>query len=264
MARLNIEDTLESKSEFWRLLDIFQDRDKCLGILIRFFRLAQKRYGQEQPITEEDLSAEGLECMIASGWAVPIEGGYRAKGADRHFDWYRQRVEAGKKRAKSKREPSGKFAKKQPAVDQRNTSEIESRSSEKPAAHQPLSLSLSLSPSLSIPNTTYSGEIAVRSPDDRNPVALWVKAYKEKYGVRYAFQKKDFGILKNFGSQYGPDQCEVLFACYLAIDEAFYANAKHPLSLFFRDLQKISVAAQTGVDPSKPKPTDYSFLEETK
>lgn len=106
-----------------------------------------------------------------------------------------------------------------------------------------------------------TGQLASLGPD-RNPVALWVKAYKEKYGVRYALQKKDFGILKNFGSQYGPDRSEVLFACYLAIEEPFYSNAKHPLSLFFRDLQKISVAAQTGIDPSQPARFDVSKLKD--
>lgn len=97
-------------------------------------------------------------------------------------------------------------------------------------------------------------------PYRANPVALWITAYKAKYGTRYEIQARDGKMLGGFGKTRTEEQVRVLFACYLAIDERLYSDSKHPLSLFFRDLQKISVAAATGVDPSKPKPFDYSKL----
>ena len=102
MARINFEDDVESKRQFWGLLKAVGDRDAALGKLVRFFRLAQKHFGQESPIPKEELDAEGLGCMIESGWAVPVSGGYRALGAEEHFAWYRQKVEAGKKGGRPK------------------------------------------------------------------------------------------------------------------------------------------------------------------
>ncbi len=45
--------------------------------------------------------------MIDSGWAVPEQDGFRAKGADRQFAWLIQRHEAGRKggRPPKKKEP---------------------------------------------------------------------------------------------------------------------------------------------------------------
>jgi 6-pyruvoyl-tetrahydropterin synthase len=86
-------------------------------------------------------------------------------------------------------------------------------------------------------------------PVRANPVGIWINAYQAKYGVRYQLQAKDGKILQNFQRDRSEDEIRILFACYLAIDEKFYSDQKHPLSLFFRDLQKISVAAKTGINP---------------
>lgn len=98
LARINVDDDVEGKEEFWALLPLVNnDRDAALGKLVRFFRLAQKAYGDERGLTIEQIEAKGLGCMIASGWAVVSDDGlYRAKGADDHFAWYRQKLEAAK------------------------------------------------------------------------------------------------------------------------------------------------------------------------
>jgi len=99
-------------------------------------------------------------------------------------------------------------------------------------------------------------------PYRANPVGIWISAYKEKYGVRYEVQAKDGKILTTFAKSRTEDQIRTLFACYLAINEKLYSDSKHPLSLFFRDLQKISVAAFTGVNPALPAPFDISKLRD--
>jgi len=38
----------------------------------------------------------GLEPMIESGWVIPYEDGFMVLGAEKHFDWIKQRVEAGR------------------------------------------------------------------------------------------------------------------------------------------------------------------------
>lgn len=98
MARVNFEDDVEAQDEFWTLLEIVGgNRDLALGRLLRFFRLAQRAFGHDQPMLEADLRAKGFGDMIESGWAVQVPGGFQALGAEKHFSWYKQKVEAGKR-----------------------------------------------------------------------------------------------------------------------------------------------------------------------
>ena len=115
MARINFQDDVEAQDEFWVLLGLAgNDRDKALGKLIRFFRLAQRAFGYDEPMTEASLIAKGLQDMIESGWAVAVQGGFHALGAEKHFAWYRQSVQraikggqANKKRIEQASYPSG-------------------------------------------------------------------------------------------------------------------------------------------------------------
>lgn len=127
MARINFEDDVEAQEEFWNLLPLVGgNRDLALGRLVRFFRIAQKAWGHNEPMTEDHLRAKGFSDMIESGWANPVPGGYHALGAAKHFGWYRQRVAAGESRAESERDEKGRFIAQRPtsetpAVDQRNS-----------------------------------------------------------------------------------------------------------------------------------------------
>src|SRR5579871_561205 len=98
MARVNIDDDLESQSEFWRLLPLVgNDRDIALGKLVRFLRLAQYAFGRGQGLGREALENDGLGSMIGSGWATPFAaGGYQVKDAEERFAWYAQKVAAAK------------------------------------------------------------------------------------------------------------------------------------------------------------------------
>jgi len=98
MARINFDDDVESKRQFWELLKLCGgNRYEALGRLVCFFRLAQRWYGRELPIPAEELAAEDMQCMVESGWALPVEGGFQSLGADKYFAWYLQKREAGKK-----------------------------------------------------------------------------------------------------------------------------------------------------------------------
>lgn len=144
MARINFDDDVEKQEEFWLLLDLVGgDRDGALGKLIRFFRLAQKKYGHDEPLLAEDLEKVGLVVMIQSGWAVEIEGlpgRFQAKGAEKEFAWYRQRVFAGGARSDVERDEKGRF---KPSG---TVTEPERDGNGSPAAHQPPSLALAPSP----------------------------------------------------------------------------------------------------------------------
>jgi hypothetical protein len=128
VARINIEDDIESQKEFGRLARMLDgDLDLALGKLVRFFRAAQDHYCDGTPMTAEELGLDGLSCMIESGWALPTEDGcFQVRNPEKHFDWIRQKKEAaragGLARSNSPRDSSGKF---------------QSETSRNPAGHQP-------------------------------------------------------------------------------------------------------------------------------
>lgn len=122
MARIDFEDDVEAQEEFWALLRLVgADRDVALGKLVRFFRIAQWHWGHDEPIPKQKLLDAGFGLMIQSGWAVPSGDGFHALGAAKHFGWYRQRVQAGKRRSTTERDENGRFQ-NQPAVVQRSSS----------------------------------------------------------------------------------------------------------------------------------------------
>lgn len=257
MARVNFEDSVYRNPYFAKLLLKVGNEYTAKGMLLTAWELAHIHWLAHKGIPL-DKWPEDLQPLIEFKFARRDErsdGVYiYVSGSEAHCAFIEKQAVNGAKGGRSKSPAKVKNLKQ-------NRSQTEATPKPNRSQKNPTEVSYSNSISNSIiqfPSET--GVVAALPPDERNPVALWVKAYKEKYKVRYAFQKKDFGFLKNFGNQYGPDQCEVLFACYLAIKESFYENAKHPLSLFFRDLQKISVAAQTGVDPGQPAKTDYAAL----
>jgi hypothetical protein len=141
MARINIEDDVESQKEFrWLLKLLGGDHALALGKLVLFFRAAQDHYAAGTPLTATELKLDGLECMIESRWAVELgegTGHYQVKNPAKHFDWYRQKKVAakagGKARASALRDSGGKF---QPATS-REPAEIQPETSREPAGDQP-------------------------------------------------------------------------------------------------------------------------------
>lgn len=260
MARINFEDRWWTSAHRKKLIKLAGSEEMADGIAAGWWRLAQEYWGKGRkpvPSSTFELLEAGPKLIEAKLARVEADGVY-ATGAADAFEWLNEKREAGKKggqkSAQRPRDAKGRLQKKP-----------KQKPSEAQAEAKVLQTSSSSSSSFSssiIPFSSKTGEVAPLPPDDRNPIGLWFKAYKEKYGVRYALDKKDAGMLQKAGQTHGPDRLEVLFACYLAIKEPLYENAKHPLSLFFRDLQKISVAAQTGVDPSKNQAFDYSRLKD--
>jgi hypothetical protein len=155
--RIDIDDNLETQEEFWALLGLLNgDRDRALGQLVRFFRIAQAAFVANRPITEEELVAVNLAGMIQSGWAVPIAGGFRAKGAEKHFAWLKQRAEAsaagGRARAKAPRDTKGRLM----ATSKRGPGEIQ------PDAGCVQPESSPLAPALALNTNTITSALADR------------------------------------------------------------------------------------------------------
>lgn len=179
MARINFDDDVESQPEFWRLLPLVGgDRDVALGKLVRFFRLAQAKWGRGQALTQTEIEDEGLGALIKSGWALPFKDGFTVLGAEKHFGWYKQRVESsvagGRARSAAPRDERGRL---QPESS-RNPPEVQPDTS-------PLAPSLALAPSLSKIQIQESVSVCLKK---------WMEVLKHHKAERNPLAGEDIAI----------------------------------------------------------------------
>lgn len=101
MARINFDDDVESKHEYKKLLKSLGGDDwKALGACVSLFRLCQKYYAKDFPLTEEIIRANDLWIMVETGWLVPCktyEKAFQVENPEKHFAWYKQKIAAARK-----------------------------------------------------------------------------------------------------------------------------------------------------------------------
>lgn len=250
MARINIEDDVESQDEFWALMEIVKDRDRALGMLLRFFRLAQHHYGRREPIPKEEIALKGLEAMVASGWAIPDNDGYMAKGAEKEFAWYRQRVDSssagGRARSAGPRNDAGQYtaAPRDPAGIQPDTTR-----------GQPASSPLSLSPSLTQRHSVRAKTAVAVSPSQESPgrvlISKYVDAFRRRYGekTRPEITGKTAGQVGALLKSIPLARAIQLIQVYLQMDDPWFETKHHDFGTFVENLTKVGVALDTGKAP---------------
>ena len=260
VGRINVYDSIYRDPKFIELCIAVGSIEAAIGSLVLAWAEAQQVFKNGQstvPIEALRSRLKHIEALISSGFIKPgTDGTAYVRGSSDAFSYIAEQKAGGRKGGiksaqvrKTKREGSPS-----------KPSEPHPRVSKPSQAFQP-STSTSTSTS-SIQIATQSGAPPCVVPSSPNPVGLWIKAWAKKYGGRYPLNGKDEAILTQLGKRHGPEECEKIFACYLAIADPLYEKANHPLSLLIRDMARISLAAQTGVDPSKPKPFDYSKLKD--
>jgi hypothetical protein len=255
MARINVEDSIYRDPRFVQLCAKVGGMATALGTLVMAWDAAQRafwKHSKTVPIEELRNKIEHLEQLVQVGLAR-IENGTEVyiAGSEEAF----RSLEAKREKRRLAGQKSGEVRRKK--AERTKPNKREHNGTKRTNTNPSTSTSTSI-----IPFPTETGEVATLPPGERNPVGLWIKAYRDKYGVRYAVDGKDGRMLISSGKAHGLDRLELLIACYLAIEDKLYSAQKHPLSLFFRDLQKINVAAQTGIDPSKPERFDVSKLKD--
>lgn len=270
MARINFEDSVYKNINYSKLLIKVGDEYRTKGMLLTAWELAQIYWIEHKGIPIDRWPVE-LNILIDYGFArteTRASGGFiYVSGSAERCKFLVSQSEKGKRGGKSK------SAKKLSNLRQfSKPTEAEPKQNRNPVNPTEVSYSNSFSNSKSIiPYSSNTGEIASQSPEilnqdnsitvssgkkpevisgeDWNPVAIWMKAWGEKYKSRYPLQGKDTGSLKAIRKNFSLEQAEVLIAAYLSIGKPLYADNRHPLSLFFRDLPLIAEAAQTGNNP---------------
>jgi len=99
MARVNVEDELLADPRFQALVRrLGGDLEKALGRLVRFWWAAQKHWGDDHTLLPaEEFRLGDFEHLVEVGLAVQRDQGIYARGAERHFEWYAQKVDAGRR-----------------------------------------------------------------------------------------------------------------------------------------------------------------------
>lgn len=266
MSRINVEDRLWNDYRLKLLAKSMGSEFTAIGALLSFWRVAQDFWVKNELVPEDVFHGLGLpEGLLEAGFAERTERGIYACGAETQFSWLLNAKKSGKK---------GGIASGIKRRNKNNVLSVEAKRSgpsisAKHKASETNPPSPSPTPSLSL--TTLKSEAAARPANDlvpsgnqTNPVSIWCREYTRVYGTSYEVMKREAGMITNFAKGRSLEKIQTLFACYLAIKEKLYVDQRHPLSLFFRDLPKIVSAAQSGVDPSKPTPTDYAKLLEAK
>jgi hypothetical protein len=260
VARINLEDELFSKKRWMNLVIKMGSPEAALGALCFAWITAQKFwYPQLKRIPRNEWVKEGLrEEIIECGFADENSEGIYVSGSMEQFQWLFDAKDRGEKSAEARR---NKIGSAQPKRSRKPFETLSENHDNTPKRSEPLTLPLThnkeLIPSvLSVDSSSPSlvefklGMLDFVPPKVNQVIAHWCELYKGKYRANYEVDKKTAGMLSHKCKQWSFEKFSTLFQCYLAIDEKFYAEQKHPLTLFFRDLQKINVAAQTGKNPA--------------
>lgn len=289
MARLNIEDTIDADPRFRRLSRLLGDEDKALGMLVRFWRLAQLHWGQGLLVPEHEVDLDGFEPIVTAGLAERRVDGVYARGSEERFAWYRQRCEASARgvesrqrnaqdkndgKAPPKPEDKGSCDFFEPEKKNRNPTsgqpEPEFRTTGTPNLTNPLTLTLSLT------NNTKKLRSSAATSRDAGPlqlaamrlkkaagknftslpnliIAAYVEGYEERYGHAPVVSGKVQGAALNLSKGVTvPSDALDLVAAFLQLDRPHYVRSGHCLSLLVADLQSVNVALRSGKeDPAR-------------
>src|SRR3990167_9595659 len=85
-------------------------------------------------------------------------------------------------------------------------------------------------------------------------IALWVSAWKAKYGAAYELSTADAGNLKRLVTRHGAADTKARLARYLADGDQFLTHQRHPLSIFWSRANTYSPAAATHETMSQERP----------
>lgn len=257
---MNIETKLWADYRFQDLILKAGSRHAAKGMVLELFTLAQEHwFPDQQPIPREVFDGAGLGPTLVVGLAEEVEGGVRCKGSKEAFAWLFQKQGAGKK--------SGETRKKTQRKPKRTSTDVNARSTDD-NVREPLTLNLTLPPSLDHSPSGVSNELALVPPDSlplpkaskftdatkgkmRAFLATFASAYREKYGAppEGVRDKAIVGKVGHWIEHVSEERACQLAQVFLQIDYRPIAESQHDLWLFFRHLNRIGNALSTGKDP---------------
>lgn len=290
MARINIDDDVESRPEYRRLHKILgYDDNQALGMLVRFWRLAQGYWGEYRLVPLEEIENWELQAIIDSRWGIVKPEGVYAIGAEERFAWYRQKCDASKKGGRPK-QPDKTEPPQNPTSDKPEETgtkpeltgaEPEDEKTEpRIDSVNPLVPVLVPVPVPVLALSQIQNSIGAASPPElKNPpsrggigktlrtqdpakaeaakkaqdfVAKYVKAYQTRYPdgrPEDLHDGKVRGQILNWIKDYPMDRACQLIQVYFQMDTKWFGTKGYDFLTFRNNLNKIGQALDSGKDP---------------
>lgn len=232
MARINIED------QFWveyvNLAMKMGDQDKAIGQVVRFWKLVQEKHKHGKLITEDEFKTNNFSEHLFDLFAERTKEGITARGAGKHFDWLKARVESGRIGGSKPKQMKAKASKRK---------QVKASPSYSPS----YSSSSSHSNSHSFENKNSDG---TQNPSQaENPVwNIWIeysKAYQDKYGTEPVKNDRTFGQIKQLLKRLGDDTSDVV-KYYLTHDDPLYLKATHSIGPCLEHCESLRTQWKTG------------------
>lgn len=106
MARVNVDDKIQSDPRFKAVARKMGSEITALGMLVRFWQIAQDYWGKEMSLMPESIfKLEGLDdSLIEFDLAERREDGIYARGSEERFNWYLQKCRASRKASEARSE----------------------------------------------------------------------------------------------------------------------------------------------------------------
>ncbi len=283
MARINIEDSIWSDSRFMKLLLKLQDERTAIGAVVMAWKIAQKYWCPDKkpiPHIEWLRSNIGRE-FIDVGLADEKEDGVYVRGSEKHFAWWFEKQDAGRRSAESRKKKYGSSQPQKPDnfVEQTsNTTDFCSKIPEQVFENPRTSFSSSFSFSNSKKNirlkaptdcvsvAPQSNLVGLKVPQKKNQsefIKAYVDAYQERYKTRPSCidDSKTWGRVGHFVKNRPMQACVHLIQVYLQLDDPWFIKKFHDLETFFQNVNKVAVSLNHGRDPLTPKTTAEIMAE---
>ena len=245
MARINIEDSLFKDARFIDLCIHYGDKAKALGAVTWAFIVAQRFYLSQESARLIPLSEwKRQQCddkLIDLGLAEMRQDGVYVSGSEIQFAWLIQKQEAGKKGGRPKSNIKGK----------QKAGGYRAKAGE--SGSNPLTLSPSLSPSLSLSHSPAlsqknSSEGVASSPSRSMGAEIW-EAYRVAYQRRYQVDPVRNATTNSqctaLGKRLGLAALEVV-AFYLTHNDGYYLRNQHPIGACLANCESLHTQMQRG------------------
>lgn len=260
-----MDDDIEQRPEYRRLLKLVgYDDDKALGMLVRFWRLAQKYWGEHQLVPLEDIENWEFQPIVDSRWGVVREDGVYAIGSEERFAWYRQKCDAAKKGGRPKDESGHKPDETEDKLEQTETKPEKTEANR----NKPIGLPRIDSANPLVPVPVLSPENnkkkSLKAADAPNLqigrfIATYVKAFQKIYPPepgkdppRPDLRGKVQGEIKRYLEDVPIDRACEMIQVYCQMDDSWFKTKCYDFTTFVENQNKVSVALNTGRHPGAP------------
>ena len=241
MARINIEDSIYRDSGFLKLLAKTGSEYTALGMVITAWNLSQKYWLKHGGVPAKNWP-EDLNILLEVKIAKLVENPQRnetvvyVRGSKDQFKWLEQRSVAGKSRSTKKLTKLAETRKKPkrelngPERDGTGVNET-----------QPLSLSLSLSPTLPLSQPlpqTLAKQGLQKTERNRQVWEAYRDAYFSRYRVNPVRNAKVNKQISQLADRLGDEAMEIV-KFYLDHPKAFYVSKMHDIGVCLADAEAL-------------------------